>query len=415
MLFRFSLYGFLKNQQYYDPFLILAFLQKGLSFFMIGVLIAFREIFINLFEIPSGAIADLYGRRKCMILSFCAYIVSFAIFGLARTYWLFFPAMLFFAIGEAFRTGTHKAMIFTWLQFQGRSDQKTRVYGYTRSWSKFGSAVSVVIAAVFVLVTNDYVLIFYLSMIPYLLAIINFLGYPEELDGRCPGSTLAGVFRYSKTVLLDTFRRPALRRLMLESMGFEGIFKATRDYLQPILESAALPLTAMLALSSSLDQPQKAALLVGPVYFVLYLLSAMASRNAHRFVPGQGGEDAAARRLWFAFLLLFAVMLPAMLANFYPLMILSFVGLFVLQNFWRPILISRIDRHGSEESKATLLSVENQAKSLSTMFTAPLLGLAVDWINSGASGPPQFYPVGLVGLVVAGGFLLTSSRKSRSS
>jgi hypothetical protein len=31
MLFRFSLYGFLKNQQYYDPFLILAFLDKGLS------------------------------------------------------------------------------------------------------------------------------------------------------------------------------------------------------------------------------------------------------------------------------------------------------------------------------------------------------------------------------------------------
>ncbi len=26
MLFRFSLYGFLKNQRYYDPFLILAFL-----------------------------------------------------------------------------------------------------------------------------------------------------------------------------------------------------------------------------------------------------------------------------------------------------------------------------------------------------------------------------------------------------
>ena len=68
MLGRFSLYGFLKNQQYYDPFLILAFRQMELSFFMIGILVAFREVIANLMEIPSGAVADLFGRRKAMIL-----------------------------------------------------------------------------------------------------------------------------------------------------------------------------------------------------------------------------------------------------------------------------------------------------------------------------------------------------------
>ena len=61
MLFRFSLYGFLKNQTYFEPFLILAFREKGLSFFQIGLLIGFREVCVNLFEVPSGAVADLYG------------------------------------------------------------------------------------------------------------------------------------------------------------------------------------------------------------------------------------------------------------------------------------------------------------------------------------------------------------------
>ena len=37
MLFRFSLYGFLKNQTYFEPFLVLAFLEKGLNFGMIGL------------------------------------------------------------------------------------------------------------------------------------------------------------------------------------------------------------------------------------------------------------------------------------------------------------------------------------------------------------------------------------------
>ena len=70
MLRRFCLYGFLKNQQYYDPFLVLAFLQMGLSYTLIGVLIAFREVVLNLSEIPTGAVADLFGRRKSMIFSF---------------------------------------------------------------------------------------------------------------------------------------------------------------------------------------------------------------------------------------------------------------------------------------------------------------------------------------------------------
>ena len=136
MLFRFSLYGFLKNQRYYEPFLILAFRQKGLSFFLIGILIGFREVCINLFEIPSGAIADLYGRRRSMILSFYAYIVAFVAFGWSRSLIVLFGAMFFYALGDAFRTGTHKAMIFDWLRLGGRSHEKTKVYGYTRSWSK---------------------------------------------------------------------------------------------------------------------------------------------------------------------------------------------------------------------------------------------------------------------------------------
>ena len=91
-----------------------------------------------------------------MMLSFAAYIASFALFGLAEGVALLFAAMALFGVGEAFRTGTHKAMIFTWLRLEGRTDDRTRVYGYTRSWSKYGSALSVVLAAVFVYYSDSY-------------------------------------------------------------------------------------------------------------------------------------------------------------------------------------------------------------------------------------------------------------------
>ena len=129
MLLRFSLYGFLKNQRYFEPFLVLAFLEAGLTFAEVGGLIALRELATNLLEIPSGAAADVWGRRRALTVSFGAYLISFLVFGLAGSPAMFIPAMLLFSVGEAFRTGTHKAMIFAWLQEEGRTDEKTAVNG----------------------------------------------------------------------------------------------------------------------------------------------------------------------------------------------------------------------------------------------------------------------------------------------
>ena len=90
MLFRFCLYGFLKNQRYFEPFLMLVFLDQGFSFFLIGLLLACRDLTVNLLEVPSGAIADSFGRRGAMVISFVAYIISFLILATATGTALFF-------------------------------------------------------------------------------------------------------------------------------------------------------------------------------------------------------------------------------------------------------------------------------------------------------------------------------------
>ncbi len=109
--FKFCSYGFLKNLRFFEPFLILFFLEKGLSFTQIGTLYAIREISTNILEIPTGVIADALGRRRTMVSSFLAYIVSFIIFYLTESFAYFALAMLCFSsFGEAFRTGTHSRL-----------------------------------------------------------------------------------------------------------------------------------------------------------------------------------------------------------------------------------------------------------------------------------------------------------------
>lgn len=396
MLFRFSLYGFLKNQRYYDAFLILAFREKGLTFFQIGLLIGFREVCTNLFEIPSGAVADLYGRRRAMIFSFVAYIASFATFAMSESLFLLFGGMFFFGLGDAFRSGTHKAMIFDWLRLQGRSDEKTKIYGYTRSWSQMGSAVSVLIAGALVFYRGNFTDIFWFSIVPYAFNIVNFFGYPAALDGdrKSEFSLKAVVVLLGKALKLSV-QFPPLRRLVFEGMGFEGMFKASKDYLQPILKQTAIALPLLLML----DESKRAALLVAGVYFVLYFLSSFASRNSHKVTEWQGSDEGAARVMWWVNLGLYALLIPVLWFNTYPAIIALFIGLAILQNFWRPGLISRFNAQSTPEMSATVLSIEAQSKSLAMIVLAPSLGWLVDRVGS-------FWPVGVVGTLIAVAILL---------
>jgi len=184
--FKFCMYGFLKNLRFFDAFLILFFLDRGLSFVEIGLLYSIREITLVLVEIPSGVIADTLGRRRILIISFALYITSFILFFLSANFILFAFAMLVFAFGDAFRTGVHKAMIFNYLKVNDWPDQKVDYYGHTRSWSQIGTAISALIAGFIVFYSGNYDLIFLASGIPYFINMLNIWSYPKFLDGDHP-------------------------------------------------------------------------------------------------------------------------------------------------------------------------------------------------------------------------------------
>jgi len=420
MLARFSLYGFLKNQRYFEAFLVLILLEKGFSFFLIGLLIGFRELVVNLLEIPSGAAADVWGKRSSMLLSYGAYIASFLVFGFAEDAPWIFGAMLLYAVGDSFRSGTHKALIFAWLQREGREAEKTRIYGFTRSWSKFGSALSVLVAAGIVYAGGRFSTLFFASVVPAVLGAINLLGYPRELDppraADAPRRSVGAIGRHMLETLRTSLRSRPLRRLMAESLGFEGAFHATKDYLQPALMALAVGaagagVAAATGTEESAAEAARTALFVAPVYFVLFLGAAAASRRAHVLPERLGGEERAAGVLWGVAALVFTALWAGAVLDLQVLLIVAFVVLHLLQNLWRPVLISRFHDHAGGASMATVLSIESQAKRIGTMVLAPVCGLAVDAATV-AGGPVQLWPIGVLGLLVAIVFFTTRPRAS---
>jgi len=393
---KFSSYGFLKNLRFFEPFLILFFLEKGMTYFEIGSLYAIRELAVNILEIPTGVVADALGRRRTMVLSFVAYLLSFAVFYFGSGFTLVAAGMIVFAFGDAFRTGTHKAMIMTYLRLNGLESYKTDYYGHTRGWSQTGSAVSSLMAAAIVFYTGRYASVFLFSTVPYIADLILMLTYPKELDGNLKVFSGASLKKQFVTIwqgLVETARKRKGLRVVMSVSIFGGYYKAAKDFLQPIVAAMALSLPL---LTQFADQ-QREAVFVGVIYSIIFFLTAAASRNAYRI----------SKRFHHPLFAMDIELLIGLLAGFGVGMlylyqstiaaVILFVAIYVIQNMRKPLGVSAISDVVPEDVLATMLSVESQVQSL----FAALLALAIGGVATIAGGS-----VGVAMLVVSGGLVL---------
>lgn len=378
MLFKFSFYGFLKNLQFFEPFLYLFFLKNGLSFLQIGFLISIREIAIQIFEIPTGIISDVIGKRRSMIFSFTSYIGAFLVFYFSGpVYPLYIAAMVVFALGEAFRTGTHKAIILDYLDTNNRMAEKVSYYGTTRSVSKIGSAVSALIAAVIVFITEDYNSVFLATVIPYIGGLILMLTYPKYLDTTYRTADISlwrNFLSHTKDSITSLFKIKGLGKGVINSSFYEGLFKVGKDYLQPILKAQAL----LLPFFVTLDNEQRVGLLTGVVYSILALGAAVASKQSHRFTSRFKNIETPVNTTYLFTALLFAAAGILVYFKCPAGAITVFVIMYLLENLRRPAVIGYLGDRMDKKQRATILSVDSQLKSLFAMIAAPLLGFFAD-------------------------------------
>ena len=380
--YKFCMYGFLKNLRFFEPFLILFFLEKGISFLQIGTLYAIREILINILEIPSGVVADAIGRKRSLIFSFLFYIVSFVIFFASDSYSIFIVAMLFYATGDAFRTGTHKAMIFEYLKLKGWNNQRVYYYGHTRSWSQMGSAISSLLAASIVFYTGSYKSIFIFSTIPYILDLLLISSYPKELDGINEHLKLNKI--YNKLIqtgkdFVFSFKRKRNLKAMLNLSIHSGFHKTIKDYLQPIIQTFALSIPVLLFLNDK----QKSAVLIGIIYFFIYFLTSHASRIAGKTKDKFKSVESALNVTMYIGLIIAFFSGLLYHSAFYIVSILFYIGIYLIENLRNPIGVAYVSELYENSILATALSANSQAKSLFAAIFAPILGFLADQFGVG--------------------------------
>jgi MFS family permease len=384
MFYRFSAYGFLKNLRFFEPFIILIFRDAGLTFLQIGLLYSIRDVANNILEIPTGVFADSFGRRKAMVLAFSCYICSFMVFFFFADFLIYALAMVLFAFGEAFRSGTHKALILEYLELNGLEHTKVAYYGQTRGASQLGSAFNSLIAAGLLFYTGDYRTMFLATTFPYVIDLVNLATYPKILDGELAQVQRGTLWAQTKTTLKDfvgIFKDRFAMRAILNSASFSALFKGTKDYLQPILASFALSLPFL----TMVEDVKRSGIVIGIVYFFIYLLTSYASRSSDRFSRRFAKLSAPIN---LTYLLGLGFLFIAGLATWQHLSaisILIFFGFYILQNLRKPINVAFISDQISHKVMASGLSVETQFTTIIAAIFAPILGALADAFGVGAA------------------------------
>ncbi len=375
-IWKFSFYGLLKNLKFFEPYLYLYLLSIGINLFQIGLLFSVKEIITYIFEVPSGILADQYGKKTELLICFIFYIISFLFFFVGGSFLVILIGMVFFGLGEAFRSGTHKAMIYSYLEQKGWFSYKTFVYGRTRSFSLLGSSISAFLSIVFVLGLPALRWIFLLSILPYVLDFLLILSYPNTLNERIEANlSLKKFFSNSIGQLKSILKRKILIKPLLSSSMYDGIFKALKDYIQPILKVAMAGITISFLMSFAPEQRVK--IVLGIVYGIFYIASSWASRNVYRLnkmFPSSFLMDA------YFFVMGGILILLGLFIHIKAifLIIVFYFILYVMKDSRRPLVVDVLGDYMDKTQRATVLSIESQLRSVIVIVLAPLMGYLSD-------------------------------------
>ncbi len=128
-----------------QPILMLYFKDTGLTTEESFRLKAVYSIAIVLFELPSGYFADLFGRKRTLIIGAICGVLGFSFYSMGHGFWFFLAAEITLGIGQSFISGADSAMLYDTLQATKNEKKYTLYEGRTTAIGNFSESLAAVL------------------------------------------------------------------------------------------------------------------------------------------------------------------------------------------------------------------------------------------------------------------------------
>lgn len=124
------------------PIIMLFYKDMGLTNEEAFQLKAIYSISIVIFEVPSGYLADILGRKVTLIFGALLGTLGFLFYSIGHGFWMFLAAEMTLGIGQSFVSGADSAMLFDSLKADGRSHKYLKYEGINYSVGNYSEALA---------------------------------------------------------------------------------------------------------------------------------------------------------------------------------------------------------------------------------------------------------------------------------
>ena len=348
------IYRFLMNFQLWWPIWVVYLQQqRGLSFTQITLLDTPFFILIVLAEVPTGAVADRFGRKTSLMLASALFAVAVFVFGMADNYLVILASYTAWGLAQTFQSGADAAILYDSLKQIGREDDFQQINGRLWALTSFAVLIAMLIGAPIASATS-------LSFPILLSAGVGLLAVPVAASMHEPRHLREeGEQDYFRTVvqgIREAWRTPSLRYIILFSgVLFTSTF-APMVFMQPFLRHHGVGIGDL----GLWQAPVRAAGIVSALL-------------AARFIARAGQRTA-----FFAMPLALGGCYLALAGLDRLLVYAAFLPVGMVAGMQNPVLATYVNRRIPSERRATILSVQSVVGSIMLAAAEPTGGFVAD-------------------------------------
>lgn len=165
------------------------------------------------FEVPTGVLSDLVGRRKTVILGSLAAVMYSIFYAIGTNYFFLATGAIFQGLSFAFYSGNNNALLHDTLSEVGHQDSYHRHLGKLSSFFQLALALGALLGSI--LASQSFALIMWLSVIPQLICF--FISF-KLVEPKIKIEKTTNVYAHLKEATKLFFTNRKLRLISLATM-----------------------------------------------------------------------------------------------------------------------------------------------------------------------------------------------------
>ncbi|MBT3397627.1 MFS transporter [archaeon] len=363
LLWPFYLDALLSPLLYFLPAFIVVFLTGlELSFFQIGLLIAVTPLFMLIFEIPTGAVADLYGRKFSVLLGISLEgLVVLSLF-FVRDYYLLLAAFAALGFASTLSSGSKEAWVIDLVKGKGKNLSRS-YFHKSQGIDAFALVISGILGA-FLVKWFGMSSIWLFAFFSFMISVSILLFAKENFAKRKVkiGRSFRGLFRQSKETVSYGYKHPVLYYYLM----------ATFVFVVALSFGISMTWTPFLL---DLDFP---AHYFGYMWSAIAVIMMTSPIISSKFLKEKKEKKFIMIGFFLSALTMFFILLPK---RWIPaLIILLAVQFFMMLGM--PASKMYFHRFVPSKLRATMKSVDSMIASLAGIVAMPLVGYLVDVIGA---------------------------------